>query len=427
MGTTFLKNIKLSDITMANKWLFTSILLIPFFKIVTSIFNIKTPLYYLPVIALTLAFFTNKKYYTTKFFIINLLILIFSIVGLAHNQNPNSAFLKICIAAFFYINIIYIFYETAHTTSPNNFSTFFDQFYKISLYLSFLFMATCLLAFILNCVFFPFTIPIGQTKDYLLFDRVNIDLRSNLLVRFNPIAMIKNDITNVRYIGQQLLILPITTFGFILLLRKRGPIINVFIALLLISVFLTNSRAMFLTLLIMFLLSYIKKIPQFLHVAYCIICVIFPFSLSVFSSDFTSNRLCQIDFVKSHLTFLGNGIGSYIEDLNKMCGNITEGAHYRNIITTSYDNIHIEFIHYFGMIGYAIFIFFFLRHTLKKNNYACRMLVFLIFIFLSLNFNLFEILFLPILCITYYLSKNYNFLDTIVSTNQDPLAKKSIF
>jgi len=384
-----------------SEWLLLSILLIPFLKILISTLNINIPVYYGPTVALAAYIALKKKYLNLKLFGINAIILIFILIGVIHDKEINLSNIKIYLAAIVFINLIYILYVSFKSSISQDFESFVAKHYNISLKLSVLFTGVCFLAFIFNCYKYPIEFSLEDIKQYLTFDRVNANLRSQLLIRFNPVAFIKGDIQNIRYIGQQLLILPITTFTFALILKHKVRMNILFIALLTVSVFLTNSRAMLLTLFAILVLAYIPKVPKWLHIFYCLFCMLFPFSLSFFSTDFTSNRLCQINFVRSHITTFGNGLGAYIEQLNQTCGYVKQGGSYQNIVTTSYDNIHIEFIHYFGLFGYGLFLGLLLFWALHRNNYICRLFIFFIFIFLSLNFNLFEVLFLPVLIITY--------------------------
>lgn len=385
-----------------TEWILLSIVLIPFFKIIISTLNINIPVYYGPTVALAAYVALKNKYLNLKLFSINAIILIFILIGAIHDQKVSLSSLKIYLAAIVFVNLIYVLYVSFNSSLPQDFESFITKHYNISLKLSILFMGFCLLAFVFNCYKYPFEFSLEHLKQYLTFDRVNANLRAQLLIRFNPVAFIKADINNIRYIGQQLLILPITTFGYALILKHKVRMNALFIALLTISVFLTNSRAMFLTLFAILVLAYIPRVPKWLHIFYCSLCMLFPFSLSLFSSDFISNRLCQIQFVKSHLTTFGNGLGAYIEELNQTCGTVKQGSGYQNIVTTSYDNIHIELIHYFGLFGYALLLALTLFWAFYRNNYICRLFIFFIFIFLSLNFNLFEVLFLPVLIITYF-------------------------
>lgn len=386
-----------------GSFLIYSLILIPFFKLLTSAFSIMLPLYYVPPGALVCMMIFKQKFDKKALLFANSLLFFYVLPIFFRGHSVTLPEVKIFTAAFLFLNcILVLLYH--FTENQNQWLAKKNKFEHLAIYSGFLFMIICLSSFSWNQLRFPLNLSFSQIQDVFSFSRSDPETRLEILLRFNPVGAIVNDIQNTRYIGQQLLILPLLGLIFLLnkITKEIGSVafLGSYSLIFLICIFLTNSRGFALSLVALIMLSFARHINSFLHKMICLFLFTFPLLLLTLSPRFLSGRSCQISFVQGHLTLFGNGVGAFIDDLNSKCQPIITGNHYINIITTSYDNVHLEFIHYFGVLIYIPLIIYLLVFALRNNHYKTRILFFILFVFLSLNFNLFEFSILPcILCL----------------------------
>lgn len=369
---------------------------LPYLKVLTGFFNIFLPIYYFPIFLSVPILLIRTRTKKLGLFLVNLLTLSYIALGYFSNQQFSLVNFKIYVAALAFVNSAYLFYILLH---DNYFySLFKEKHIKIFKILSYVFLAICFFSFIINLLTNPLTATLETFFNFLKFDRSSNIFRYQVILRFNPVGMLDNDITNIRFIGQQLLLLPL--IGYILAATgsylKKYEKIAFFVALV-ISSLLVNSRGVLLTVIAVSFLTSITTISNTLHRLYCCLLIAAPLLMAFLKKGIANGRHCQIGFVREHLSWVGNGIGAFTDQLNNQCSEITSDSKYNNIVTTSYDNIHIEFIHYFGIIGYVLAAGFLLRFLLRNNSAESRILGFLLFVFLTLNFNLFEFIMLPCL------------------------------
>lgn len=386
-----------------GSFLIYSLILIPFFKLLTSAFSIKLPLYYVPTAVLVCMMVFKQKFEKKVLLLANGFLFFYALPIFFRDHSVTLPEAKILAASFLFFNCVLVLLHH-FTENKNQWFAKKNKFEYLAIYSGLLFMIICLTSFIWNQLRFPLNLSFAQIQDVFSFSRSDPETRLEILLRFNPVGSIINDIQNTRYIGQQLLILPLLGLIFLLnrITKEIGSVafLVTYSLIFLICIFLTNSRGFALSLIALIMLSFARNINSFLHKLICLVLFTFPLILLTLSPRFLSGRSCQISFVQGHLTLLGNGVGAFIDDLNNKCQPIITGNHYINIITTSYDNVHLEFIHYFGMLIYVPLIIYLLVFALKNNHYKTRILFFILFVFLSLNFNLFEFSILPcILCL----------------------------
>ncbi|MBC7458746.1 MAG: hypothetical protein H7235_10730 [Bdellovibrionaceae bacterium] len=290
----------------------------------------------------------------------------------------------------------------------NIFQKYFSLYLDLLAYFSLLTFFLMITAGIILCFRNPYDWSFDNLIGLLTFSRDQIGFRASLIVRINPLGLFTDDISNVGYIGPQLIIQPLLytllkISGLTKSVKQNAPKSLDFLiyTLLGIAVMVINTRAFALILVAFLLIRFVRNNNIFLKKIATILLFIFPFGIFLLSSKAISLRNCQFDFVKSHLSPLGNGIGFDVDILNNLCsgGNISVNKSV-STLTFSYDNIHLEFIHYFGYLAYlGILVMIFLN---VRNNKRYLYLWSFIFIFLALNFNLFEVVLAPIISVLFF-------------------------
>lgn len=376
-----------------------SFLFIPFLKVLTAAYGVYLPIYYFPLLlTATVALAKYRQKIDASFFIINALLFIYIGTCVSKETTITIENIKLHIASLTYINSFYLFILCLK--EPENNDWFRNRYTSYVSGFGFFFLLLCFCSFLTNSILNPINTTTSDLINFLTFNRDTSDLRFQILYRLNPVGLILNNIYNIRYIGQQLLLLPFVGFIFLLLDgRARRSHKVVFFFLLLLCSFLVNSRGFLLCLFLTACLTYKKQFSGLLHKLFTFFISLFPFAIFFLNKTFSSGRYCQIEFARDHLSFFGNGIGTFINSLNSKCSYVVTGKTYNNIVTMAYDNIHLEFVHYFGVILYTVIYIIFLKKFLFINSFPARILTFFLFVFLALNFNLFEFLVLPVLIV----------------------------
>lgn len=385
----------------------------PAVKLLSLYLNIPIPAHYLFIVFFTSILTFNQLFRKNRpFYIINLYLALYCVVAWFNSTAPlNMSNYKIFLAAFTYSNLILVLFQISKSNDSNKYATIYLDLLAYSSILFFLLMT---ISTTLLCLKHPFDWSSKNILGLFTFSRDQIAFRSTLITRINPLGLITNDLTNIGYIGPQLLIQPLIytllkITGLTKSLTQKAPkFLDVIIYVSLgIYILTLNTRAFLLIISIFAAIKYIKlNISHIKHFA-TLLLFLFPFSIYLLNSKSLSMRDCQFNFVKNQLSRLGNGIGYDINALNTLCaGDNIHVAKYIPVLTLSYDNIHLEFIHYFGYLTYIATLVFIFLNTRSNKNYLYLMSF--LFVFMALNFNLFEVVFAPFLLILFINTFNYS-------------------
>lgn len=149
-------------------------------------------------------------------------------------------------------------------------------------------------------------------------------------------------------------------------------------------VLIQNSRAMLITTALYAVVTLVKN----KNLIKIIMLPVFtlPFSLYLLPKEFLTGRHVLWDAFKEHITLWGNGIGNstiVVEEAVKAI---------KKVGGISYHNIHLEFIHNFGLVFYLIFFLLMLFNFLnsKKTTRTFAYLVIYLFYHMSTELNLLE-------------------------------------
>lgn len=377
--------------------LLPSIALIPLLKIITLVLKINLPLQYTPTIILTLLCLINQKKNWFKIFFLNVIILFFCII--AYDLNKPFIFelpiIKNQAAALLYLNVFLIGYFLIRDNQKKN---YFKIYAPTLLWSTVAVLALCHTSLINAIINNYIQITLEDIKSLLVFSRTDIKARSELIAYINPVRLIAHDYENMKMVGPQLLINPLILFLFTLI--KREYFNKYLLSFTLISsiplYFALNSRTFVLIIILAFIIVAKKNINKFLHKIVIVTFSIIPIIVTNLNSILLNGRKCQIEFVKNNLSIFGNGIASKQNELNSVCGAPLNIQNYQIIQSITFDNIHIEAIHYFGYVPYLALFFYLVYRGTSSNTYQTRLFFLIIFVFFSLNLNLFEIYFLPL-------------------------------
>lgn len=370
---------------------------IPLIRFCSGLFQTQLPYQYAPVVIISFIYLLITA--RGKYLIFAALNTVFLIYNLISTENMSS--IKMQIAAFTYINSflsIYLFFKS----KEKPYETFVRFYLKPLFYTSLFFMVFCLFCLVFNLWKHPFSASISDILNYITFTRVDTPFRANILVRLNPLGAALNDIQNIQYIGPQLIISPLIAFAHILIFPNEitSRIAKViFMTLLAVLILMTNSRAMVLTCAILIAIAVLKNFQKGKLPLLAFFLVPFPFLQYFLSEKFISGRLCQYNFVTNDLSIFGHGIGAGITQLNAQCGEPKSLERLQGIQSYCFDNIHLEFLHYFGILGYLALIIASLYFIYKFRNIYTLLLALFIYFFFSLNLNLFEIYFVPLFAV----------------------------
>lgn len=387
------------NIAFTESMLLPSIALIPLFKVLTLVLQINFPLQYAPTAIIVGICLLNEHKQWAKILTLNAIILCYCLIAYDfHRLNIDVSVIKNQTAAFVYLNtFLIIFFKIKANVIEDEFKTYA----KYLVWTSALLIGLCYVSLIYALVQKNIAISLIDIKNLFLFSRDNTIARSLFIWLTNPVGFILKDYANMKMVGPQLLINPFILF--LLASVRTDHFKKLQVKLVLTSVvplfIALNSRALALTLILIIPIIFIKNIKNYLHIIYILALGTVPFFITGLNIAYLNGRKCQIDFVKNNISLFGNGIGSKQNDLNSICGESSSIQFYQTIKSMTFDNIHIEAIHYFGYVPYLIFLAYFIYRGIWSNSYQARLLYTLIFIFFSLNLNLFEIYFVPIIAI----------------------------
>ncbi|AZZ36571.1 hypothetical protein CIK05_07140 [Bdellovibrio sp. qaytius] len=379
--------------------LLPSIALIPLLKILTLVCKINIPLQYLPAAFLVgICLFRLRKQWAT-ILTINLIVFYYCLIAYnLHQFSIDVSILKNQIAAFVYINSFMVILLKFNS---NSIEKEFKTYAKYLVWTSALLISLCYVSLFYGLMTKNLSISWADLQNLVIFNRADTTSRSMFIWLANPVGFILRDYQNMKMTGPQLLINPFLLFLLSNIRAdffKKYQVTAVLIAVLPLFIAL-NSRALALSLVVIIFIITLKNIKHWLHAVYIFSLGLVPILITTLSTSLLNGRKCQIEFVKNNLTVFGNGIGNKQNELNTLCGDQLGIQYYQAIKSMTYDNVHIEAIHYFGYAPYLLFLIYFIYKGILSNNYQTRLLYTLVFIFFSLNLNLFEIYFVPVLAL----------------------------
>lgn len=379
--------------------------LFPIFKILSLCLPFFFPIHYLLIVFFT--FFLSCRYLKRNrlFFFANIYLSLYYLITIFNaSANLTNANYKIFLAAFTFINLAIVIYEIY---KKKGFESYLKLYMNILAYVSLLLLSLITISSIILYIRYPFEWSFDNIMGLLLFSRDQVEFRSSIIIRANPVGMLLNDLGNVSYIGPQLILYPLAytllkITNLTKFIKQNIPkFIDIIIYIsLLIYVFLLNSRA-FTIILFAFGLIRFTNTTNIIHKRVAtIILFLCPFSIYLLASKTISLRDCLFNFTNSNLSATGNGIGAFIDSLNSTCtGTNVNLIKYSTILTTSFDNVHLEFIHYFGYLTYLLILVMLFKNSKPSKAYFYFMSYF--FIFLALNLNLFEVVLVPLTMILF--------------------------
>jgi len=369
--------------------------LIPFIKMIMAIFYIALPLHLIPIAVISLIIFL-KNLKNSTLLLANSVFAAFCIPTLLRDQLHNLKLeLKFIIAGFVFINLIYFCSQKWN----NNGEKALVLLLKISTSLQLIFLS---IVFAINAKQYGFNYKINDYLQVLTFTRTfeSMHIRYDIMSKFSAGHLTKFDWTNTTWAGPLIVLIPFLYLIIFLLNYSKNKKTEISEKIILVAtltfIYLVNSRAMVLFIGLIALLKILQLFMQRLIPYMGYLSFLFPLLLLKMPANLTNGRKVQQDIVMQNLSYFGHGVGTGIKqilELNK---------------TQIFDNIHIEFIHYFGFIIYALAIFI-LSYWYKKhvNIYSTCLLLF-INIFMALNFNLFEMYYVPFLAYLYYKAIMYD-------------------
>ena len=333
--------------------------------------------------------------------LLNLFILFYCVIAYAHqNYQLVSGNLKVFAAAFVYTNLIYIFYQLLKSDQRQ---FYLEKYIKYLFLSSVLFLTLLLISFIVLFLRFPIEVSWNEIKNMIMFSRSqDPQLRLDLILRLSVVGLLRNSITSVSYIGPQLLITPFVFiylyFSKIISFRYfeiKKVWISLFLVLFTFCVLVTNSRAFALAGLFLLIFRFFKFEKNIFLTLSKTAAIIFPFAIYGLPVKVLSNRSCTAQFVLERISLFGNGISYDVDSLNKSCIFNQSGTSLdMKFLALSFDNVHLELLHYFGILIYILVIPYILLKL--ENRRSSYFFIFFIFIFMSLNFNLFEVVLVPL-------------------------------
>lgn len=326
------------------------------------------------------------------------------------NGNITLANVKMFIAAFVYLNLVVIIVNFLRVNKDPFQHKYLKKYLQYTFYSALVTLSLMTISWFLLFRKFPYDWDINNVLGLLTFSRDQVAFRSYTIIRINPVGLLTGNLENLSYIGAQLLLpaLVFTVSHLLGIIKKINLKFNflamcVFYVQFFLYLLVINSRAMCLFVFLCVVFKYLNFAKLMLLRLVVLILCFFPFSIYLLSSKTLSERHCQFNFVKNNLSIFGNGIGYGVQQLNQLCS-YTFGTYKFefSILTYAYDNVHIEFIHYFGFLLYLLLVIIFIR-KIKPVIYSIYFALF-IFIFLSLNFNLFEVYLAPLTSFLLYFS-----------------------
>lgn len=373
------------------KLILMSWFVIPFIKMTMAAFYITIPFHLIPITLVSLHILAKNTKKITSF-TLNVLYFTFCMPMLFFRGFTDIKLeSKFIIAGLVFTNLMFYCCKNSNEV----FEKVFIRLLKLSTILQIIFLA---LIFTYNAIEYGFHYKLIDYLQVLTFTRTleSMYIRYDVMSKFSAGYLTKLDWTNTTWAGPLIVLIPfmyLITYVINFSKNQKATLDEKLILILtLIFIYLVNSRAMVLFILILIVLKILYTTAK--QIAQCLsyISFLFPFVLLSLPANLTNGRKVQQDLVLKNLSLLGHGVGSGIREileLNK---------------TQIFDNVHIEFIHYFGLIPYAIVIIG-LGYWYKKhmNIYSTCLLLF-INIFMALNFNLFEMYYIPFLSYLYFKS-----------------------